>query len=281
MAPEIDRKQEFQTELTANILPFWIDHAVDPVNGGFYGALTNDLHIHNEEPRSAVLCARILWTYALAYRQLKDEACLKMAQHAYEALTRHFWDPEFGGVYWSVDQHGQPLVDRKHSYANAFSIYGLSEYYRATRDPRSLDLAQRTFRLLDQHAHDPANQGFVEGCSRDWGALEDMRLSGKEPNCRKSMNTLLHLMEAYANLLRVWEDASARPVARAGPGLPGPRHRPGDAPLPVVLRRPVALASFPPVISYGHDIEGSWLLVEAAEMLDDPSFAGAGSTDRR
>src|SRR5512136_2088786 len=103
-----------QKELTSNITPFWMTHTVDKVNGGFYGALTNDLEIHNEVPRSAILCARILWTYAAAFRKLGNQEYLGMARRAYDYLKGAFLDPEYGGIYWTVDFTGRPVFDRKH-----------------------------------------------------------------------------------------------------------------------------------------------------------------------
>ena len=234
--------------------------------GGFYGAVTNDLQVHNHVPRSAILCARILWTYARAYRRFGDAAYLEMARWAYDALTEVFWDREYGGVYWTVDARGQPVMDRKHHYAQAFAIYGLCAYYEATEEPQSLALAQELFHLLEKHAYDPVHGGYIEGSSRRWEALDDMRLSDRDLDCRKSMNTMLHILEAYTQLARLWEPARA----------------PHRALIEVFLQRIVhperthfrlffddAWRSLLDHVSYGHDIEGSWLLVEAAEVQGD------------
>jgi mannobiose 2-epimerase len=263
-----DFRQRVERELRENILPFWVRHTPDPENGGFYGALTNDLQILNDQPRSAVVCARILWTYAAAYRLYPQAGYLAMAERAYNYLLDVFWDKAYEGVYWQVDRHGRPVSDRKHSYAQAFAIYGLAEYYRAAGQPESLERARRLYALLEARAYDPAHGGYVEGRGRKWEALADMRLSDKEPVCDKSMNTLLHIMEGYTNLLRAWDDARLRAQQRALVGLflekvvdPETHH----------LRQffDAEWRSQGDPFSFGHDIEAAWLLVEAAEGLGD------------
>ncbi len=258
----------FETELRANILPFWMNQTLDHENGGFYGALTNDLQVVNSVERSAVLCARLLWTFSTAYRLYQEAAYLQVARHAYNYLTQHFWDAEHGGVYWSVDLHGNPVVNYKHTYAQSFAIYGLSEYYRASGEPECLRLAQELFRLVEAHTFDPDKQGNLECRGRAWQALGDMRLSPKDLNCAKSMNTLLHLIEAYTNLMRICDHTELKNKQR---GLLRAffEHVVDPQSFHLKLFFDQGWKSLSNDISYGHDIEASWLLVEAAEVLGD------------
>jgi mannobiose 2-epimerase len=179
-----------------------------------------------------------------------------------------FWDPDYGGVYWSVNKEGSPVIPRKHHYAQAFAIYGMAEYHRATRELESLELGQTLFHLLEQHAHDALHEGYIEGSSRAWEALDDMRLSDREINCHKTMNTMLHILEAYTNLLRVWDGAHLRKQHRALVDVflqnifdPRTGH--------LRLFFDDQWNSLSENESYGHDIEASWLLVEAAAIQGD------------
>lgn len=260
-----------RAELAENILPFWMKHAPDPERGGFHGAISNDLRIFPSAPRSAILCARILWTFSAAYRHFGAPEYRQMADYALETLTNTFWDKDFGGVYWSLAPDNAPLDPRKHHYAQAFAIYGLSEYARATQEEQAKRLACELFDRLETHAFDPRYGGYTEGSSRAWGALEDMRLSAKDLNCRKSMNTLLHILEAYTNLLRIWDEPRLKQAHRAL--LETFAEKVYDSQTGHLrLFFDDAWNSLLPLDSYGHDIEASWLMWEAAQMHPDPTL---------
>ena len=259
-------KREFEQELKNNILPYWMKNAPDTKNGGFYGFVSNSNAINNNIPRTSVSCARILWTFSHAYLMDKKEEYLHTAKMAYDYLNSAFWDNQNNGLFWSVDKHGNPASDHKQYYAQAFGIYGYSEYFRATLEEASLKRAMHLFQIIEENAFDEKYGGYIEGSSRNFSPLADMRLSAKDMNCRKSMNTLLHIMEAYTNLLRVWENQKLREQLQ---------RLMIDFTEHVVDHHSKHFSLFfddewNPLsdhISAGHEIEGSWLLCEAADIL--------------
>ncbi len=264
-----DLRRRAEAELTEDILPFWQRHAFDPATGYLVGVVANDLRRFDDVPRHAVIAGRLLWTFASAVRREPKPEWQEMGRRAYALLTGPFWDRQHGGVYWNLDAAGRALSDRKQVYAQAFAIYGLAEWFAASGDGAALEAAQRLFGLIEQHAADRAHGGYLEALGRSWGELADMRLSDKDLNAPKSMNTLLHVLEAYTTLLRQWPDARLRGRLR-------------DL-LVVMLDRVVddkpythcqlffdlKWRSLAPGISFGHDIEASWLLWDAAEALGD------------
>ena len=290
-------KQEMQDVLENNILRFWLDKMQDRENGGFYGRIDGSGMLHPEAEKGAILNARILWAFSAAYRVLGNPEYLEAAKRAYEYLIEHFIDEEYGGVYWSVDYLGRPLDTKKQFYAIGFAIYGLSEYVRATRDREALECALQLYDCIEEHAFDGEHNGYIEACTREWGEIADMRLSELDANYPKSQNTHLHIIEPYTNLLRCLKELHAQEscdyVPAIGSVLPiGVTISMGDTfNVEASLRNLIDI--FTDSIlnpethhldlffemdwtrgagrleSYGHDIECSWLLHEAALVLGD------------
>ena len=258
-----------QDVLMGNILPFWLEKTIDRENGGFYGRIDGHGVLHKEAEKGAILNARILWTFSAAYRVLRKPEYLEAATRAKDYVIAHFYDKEFGGTYWSLDYLGQPKDTKKQFYAIGFVIYGLSEYERATGDKEALDYAIRLFDTIESHSFDRENNGYIEACTREWGEIADMRLSDFDANYPKSQNTHLHIIEPYTNLFRVWKDERLERALRNLINIftdhilnPETHH------LDLFFENDWTRGAGH-LESYGHDIECSWLMHEAALVLGD------------
>lgn len=315
-------------ELVNDILPYWEKYARDSKSGGFYSVIdNNNVQSDSSGGRSIVMASRYLWTYSKAARLLKDDHYLEMADYAFDAINRDYFDKEYGGFFWSVNKDGTPCVSKKQVYGEAFAIYGISEYAAAVRELRAkraesearssiiMGRALAVFTMLEHHARDCqgllcnpclrsnprgydegkreiASQateegriamtgfgGYIEALAQDWSPTADLKLSEKDIDCAKSMNTNLHVLEAYTalhkNLAVVHpKDDALRSLIR-------------DAlrDLIRVMIKHIVLSDghlgvyfnmdwsrIGSEISFGHDIEASWLLQEAAEEAGDEAL---------
>ena len=257
-----------RSELAEHLLPFWLDRVVDTAHGGFIGRMANDGTVDAQAPKGLILNARLLWTFSALSRFNEDPRCREMAERAARYLERHFWDTEHGGTFWLLDSEGNVLNDKKKIYGQAFCIYAAAEMYQAFGTGAAIEHAQQLFNLIEIHSRDRKAGGHLEVCNRDWSAAEDSRLSEKDMDAKKSMNNHLHLLEAYANLYRIWPDATLQEALTALIDLFDRRIMDPDT----SHLRHFFDASWQPKsadYTFGHDIEASWLLCEAAEVLGD------------
>ena len=290
-------RQEMQDVLENNILHLWQTKMVDRENGGFYGRIDGHNVLHPEAEKGAILNARILWSFSAAYRVMRKPEYLEMATRARDYFIEHFIDTEFGGVFWSVDYKGNPLDTKKQFYAIGFAIYGLSEYARATGDREALDYALQLYDCIEEHALDREHNGYIEACTREWGKIADMRLSELDANFPKSQNTHLHIIEPYTNLLRCLKEMHAQESCDYVPVLGSVLPIGVSVPMETMISVEASLRNIIGIFtdrilnpethhldlffemdwtrgaghleSYGHDIECSWLMHEAALVLGD------------
>ena len=276
---EAELKKEVEACLHDNILSFWLK-LQDEENGGFYGQMKGDGTLVPEANKGCILNARILWAFSCAYRVTGRTEYLAAATRAKDYILEHFIDHEYGGAYWELDCKGRPVDTKKQFYAIGFCIYGLSEYVRATNSrlgdssscrlgDDALKAAISLFHSIEEHSLDTIHNGYIEACTREWGEIADMRLSELDANYPKSQNTHLHIIEPYANLYRVWKDERLEKALRNLIDIfcdkilnPETHH------LDLFFENDWTRGAGA-LESYGHDIECSWLMHEAALVLGD------------
>jgi len=259
-------------ELREGILPFWASRAVDVDKGGFFGRIGEDGLPDPSAGKGGVLNARILWAFSAVLRHRPDPLFRSLADRAFGYLLENFWDPEHSGLYWEVDSRGRMLQGRKQTYGQAFGIYALAEYFMATGVQEALDRADRLFEVVEAQTIDPESGGYWEARGRDWKPIDDLRLSTIDLNAPFSMNTHLHVLEAYTGLVRASHGTRHRERLRAVLEIILGRITDAETGHLILFQdehwRPMS-----GVVSFGHEIESSWLLCEAADTLGDESVS--------
>ena len=262
---------EMQTELTNHILPFWMNQMVDNEFGGFFGRIDGSGQVITGAEKGGILNARILWTFSSAFLHLKDHIYRQTAERARKYILSAFFDDVYQGTYWKITHDGKPLDTKKQIYSQAFFIYAFSEFFRATADRTSLDKAIALFHLIEEKSFDARWNGYFEAYNREWKLLADLRLSAKDVNEKKTTNTHLHILEAYTNLYRIWKDPLlGKQLANLVHIFLDKIINPLSHHMGLFFDEEWHSRSL--LISYGHDIEASWLIVEAAKVLDDPGL---------
>lgn len=263
-------KEDLEKELHS-ILDFWQKNTIDKEHGGFHGKLNNENAISPDAPKGSVLNSRILWSFSAAFNLTQNKDYLDIAERAFKYLRDFFIDKDFGGVYWSVDYKGAPLDTKKQIYSIAFAVYGLSEFYIASKNEEAKDLAMELYFTILKYSYDKINGGYIEALTREWKEISDLRLSKKDANEKKSVNTHLHVLEGFANLYRIWTDEKLNERITELIFIflnhiidPETHH--------LVLFFDEKWNKRSWIISYGHDIEAAWLIEEAAAIIKNKAL---------
>ncbi len=261
--------EDFATrQLNEIILPFWEMNIVDDRHGGFIGKIDMEDRRHYDSPKGIILNARLLWTFSAVYGKTGNMKYLDLAGRTLDYIEKNFQDPMYEGYYWMLDPDGSLNNGKKQVYAQAFVIYALAEYALQTGDRKSGERGLEIFSLIEEKAFDSQKNGYFEAFSREWEEIEDLRLSNLDMNEKKTMNTHLHILEAYTHLYRFIQDAVLKSKIQN---------------LLYVFDRYILnekknhLNLFfdedwqikSTAISYGHDIESAWLMRESAVVLRD------------
>ncbi len=264
---------EFRQELIA-IADWWLKNTIDHEQGGFYGEVAADNVPVKHASKGIILNSRILWFFSEAARELQADEYRQAAQRAYDYIVTYFFDKEHGGVYWELDAQGNPINTKKQVYAQAFTIYALTAYYQLTQDEQALAQALACFELLESKTIDREREGYLEAFTREWGVIEDVRLSDKDLNFPKSQNTHLHILEAYTTLNKIHPTPEIAAALRYNIALFDKY---------IIDKDTYHLRMFldnnwkdhSPGFTYGHDIEASWLIAKALESLGDDAYTKA------
>lgn len=269
-------RDEVKEELQKDIIPFW-KNLRDDEKGGYYGWLSYDLALDKKSEKGCILNSRITWFFSNAYTLLKEESLLEEAKHGYEFLIKHCVDKEYGGIFWSLNYDGTPLDTTKHTYNQAFCIYALASYYEASKDREALELAFNLFRLIEEKCTDEV--GYLEAFTRDFKPESNEKLSENGVLADKTMNTLLHVFEAYTELYRVtgvlpeWKEEAKKVRCRLAWMMDLFADKIYN---PAKRRQEVFFDKDYNTIldlhSYGHDIETAWLIDRGVEVLGEEAY---------
>jgi len=266
-------QQEFRQELIA-IADWWAKYAVDHEQGGFYGEIDVNNNPVKNASKGVILNARILWFFSETAQEVDNPVYRTCATRAYDYLVAHFFDKEHGGVYWELDAAAAPINTKKQVYAQAFTIYALCAYYQLTGDAQALVRALECFNLVEQYAIDREREGYLEAFTREWGVIDDLRLSEKDLNYPKSQNTHLHILEAYTTLYQAHSAPDVKAALKYNIEM-FDKYMIDRNTHHLRMFMDLEWKDFSPGYTYGHDIEASWLIANALESLGDEAYTAA------
>ncbi len=262
------RVEEIKKHLVNDIIPFW-KNLKDGEFGGFYGEMDYDLTLFRQADKGCILNSRILWFFSNAYMTIREDECLAYAKHSYEFLKNAFIDQENGGVYWTVTYEGVARDNSKHTYNQAFAIYALASYYGASGDREALQLAYALVDKVENCCKDDI--GYLEAFDRAFQPVDNEKLSENGVMASRTMNTLLHVFEAYTELYRVDKNPKIAELMRWMLDIFAEKvYNPKQRRLEVFFD--FHMNSLIDLNSYGHDIEASWLIDRGVEVLGDPKY---------
>ncbi|EAR01804.1 AGE family epimerase/isomerase [Maribacter sp. HTCC2170] len=262
----IEISAQLEIELT-NILDYWQNNTKDAQFGGFHGQINNDNEVIKKANKGIILNTRILWTFSRASNFYSDKRYDDECKRAFNYLFQYFNDKEYGGVFWEVDYEGNPANKRKQSYAQAFCIYALAEYYKYSRNNKALSWALEIYQLLETKAYSLEFDAYIEAFDKDWSPIEDLRLSEKDLNAPITTNTHLHILEAYTTLYEVSKNPEIKTTLKGLMSMFTKHIVTKNHQLKLFFDTKWQTLSSE--ISFGHDIEVGWLLLKAAETIND------------
>ena len=261
-------KEEIREHLQQSIIPFW-KSLRDDTYGGYYGYMGYDRVVDECAAKGCILNSRILWFFANAYLTLGDESLLSEAEHGFAFMKKYCLDREYGGVFWSLNYDGTPDDTTKHTYNQAFSIYALSSYYDASKDEESIRIAEELYGLIEEKCRDEG--GYLEAFDREFSPMENDKLSENGVTADRTMNTLLHVFEAYTEFYRVTGKEEVKERLKWMMDMIAEKIY-----NPELHRQEVFFdAAYNPLIdlhSYGHDIETAWLVDRGVKIVGDPEY---------
>ena len=260
--------ENVKKHLKDDLIPFW-SNLMDKEYGGFYGYMDYKLRLDKQSIKGCILNSRILWFFSNAYMILGEESLLEEAKHAFRFLKEYCWDKEYGGVYWSLTYDGRPEDTTKHTYNQAFAVYALSSYYKAAGDGEALKLAEALYQIIEQRCRD--EKGYLEAFDRQFCPTDNEKLSENGVLAERTMNTLLHVLEAYTEFYDVTQNLHVKNNLKLILDIVAEKIY-----NPALHRQEVFFDleyhTLLDLHSYGHDIEAAWLIDRCVDVLDDDSY---------